>query len=167
MAGARNVISGNLSDGIYGGDSGVRVQGNYIGTTADGATMLSNGGQQAVLLRGDGAVIGVDGDGVNDAGEGNVIAGAGEAITLGPGISMVVAGNIVGLNAAGTAYLGAGRVDVFGGTTVRFGTNSDGVSDTLERNLFASGLMLGAGSNSVIAGNYFNSDVTGLHRLGT
>jgi Ca2+-binding RTX toxin-like protein len=171
MPGARNLISGNINVGVYGPSVNGRIQGNYIGTTAAGNALLANGGQGAVQVGGDGLVVGVDGDGVNDAGEGNVIVGPGDGITLGNYTvsSIVVAGNIVGLNAAGTAYLGAGPVRVFYqfvNTTVRFGTNTDGVSDTLERNLFASGLSLDTGINHVVAGNYFNTDSTGLIDLG-
>ncbi len=173
MAGARNVISGNQNDGIYGGSDGGHIQGNYIGTTVDGTALLSNA-SHAVQLGGAGLVIGVDGDGVNDAGEGNVIDGAfGDALTLGPGTltGLVVAGNRVGLNAAGTTYLGAGPVRVFYqtgaiGNAVRFGTDADGVSDALERNLLATGLLLQGGANHVVAGNYFGTDATGLVPLG-
>src|SRR5262249_25730871 len=44
--GARNLISGNGNDGVFMSDSGTNdnlVQGNYIGTTADGNGRLGNG----------------------------------------------------------------------------------------------------------------------------
>src|SRR5207247_1576932 len=41
-AGARNLISGNGVDGVYVGDGGNLIQGNYIGTNASGTAALAN-----------------------------------------------------------------------------------------------------------------------------
>ena len=172
MSGARNVISGNLNDGIYGYSPNFRIQGNLIGLNKAGTAALLNAGGGAVQVGSANSVIGVDGDGVDDAGEGNVIAHGLDAVSIGnTDVSgMVFAGNIIGLNAAGTAKAagGGGGVLVYGTSTgaVRFGTNADGVSDASERNLFATGLRLIGGSGHVIAGNYFGTDATGLVGLG-
>jgi parallel beta-helix repeat protein len=72
-AGERNVISGNLEEGVFISDSGTTgnvVKGNYIGTNASGTAGLPNGAQ--------GVAIGVGAQdntiGGTAAGEGNLIA---------------------------------------------------------------------------------------------
>jgi hypothetical protein len=72
-AGARNVISGNLQEGVFisdGGTTGNVLKGNYIGTNASGTAGLPNGAQ--------GVAIGVGAQdntiGGTGAGEGNLIA---------------------------------------------------------------------------------------------
>ncbi len=47
---ARNLISGNLSNGVGIGDRGSTVQGNLIGTMKDGTLPLGNGFQGLVML---------------------------------------------------------------------------------------------------------------------
>ncbi len=102
----RNVISGNLAEGIVimGAATANRVQGNFIGVTTDGTAALGNGGA--------GILIGASGNtiGGSEAGAGNVISGNGAQgvwITA-AGSENTVAGNTIGLNAAGTVALGNG-----------------------------------------------------------
>src|SRR5262249_1868801 len=144
QAGARNVISGNTNNGIYGEtfSSGTRVQGNYIGLNAAGTASLANNGQHTVALLGSNTIFGVDGDGVSDANEGNAIAG-GNAVEIG-GENGVVAGNTFGLTADGTALVASpgGGLLINNGGHARIGTNADGVSDSLERNVFAAELRI-------------------------
>jgi hypothetical protein len=69
--GAGNVISGNLSDGLFISDNGTGnlVQGNFIGTDASGTLILGNGNNGVHLLNGyDNAI------GGTAAGAANVIA---------------------------------------------------------------------------------------------
>ncbi len=113
-AAARNIISGNGLDGLIVSGGGaaapgsVSVQGNYIGTQADGQTALANGGNGVTLTRQ--AAIG--GTGV---GEGNVIAhNAGKGVSLessgGPLYSSPILGNSIFLNGAlGIDLAGDGR----------------------------------------------------------
>ncbi|HVC92449.1 MAG TPA: DUF4214 domain-containing protein, partial [Pirellulales bacterium] len=69
-AGTANVISGNSLDGLLLESSGNLVEGNLIGTAADGSTSLGNGSHGVFLTAGAGGnTIGVSG-----AGAGNVIA---------------------------------------------------------------------------------------------
>ncbi|HEV2913525.1 MAG TPA: Calx-beta domain-containing protein [Pyrinomonadaceae bacterium] len=69
-AGARNIVSGNASRGVYVRNSlGTVVQGNYIGTNAAGVAPVSNGGGGVFSDNSIGSLIG----GVN-AGAGNTIA---------------------------------------------------------------------------------------------
>jgi parallel beta-helix repeat protein len=180
--GAGNLISGNNSpqahtgDGIgiigYGTDRN-KVQGNLIGTDRTGNGALPNSG--AGIITAGGArcnVIGTDGDGVNDGSEGNIISG-----NLNGGILItgsdwnVVAGNIIGLGQDGSTPLGNGYgVGIVSGATGnRIGTDADGVSDELERNIISCSLYEGVGigngdgtAGNVVAGNYIGTDKTGL-----
>ncbi len=96
-AGARNVISGNVSDGILlTGGSGNTVLGNYIGTDAAGGAAVANA--RGITVNATNNVIG-----------GNLISGnTTEGIVLSEqtGQSAVVQNNLIGTNAAGTAGLG-------------------------------------------------------------
>ena len=56
VAGARNIISGNTSDGVTIGGLGSRLEGNFIGVDITGTVALGNGGSGVVA--GNGALIG-------------------------------------------------------------------------------------------------------------
>ncbi len=189
-ASARNVFAGTTGD--TGGAvmvaivmaSGNRVQGNYIGTNATGSSVLGvfpSGVHMAAAATFN--VIGTDGDGNNDATEGNLIAGAkdsGITIFNDDTNSNVIAGNLIGTNATGTAALPnnggitTGYYSPTGGVKFnRIGTNGDGISDVLERNII-SGLGNGAGvalggrgtAQNVVAGNFIGVDITGTVAMG-
>ncbi len=169
-AAERNIISGNVfSFGIELLNAGAptpdsnRIQGNYIGTTATGATALSNSiGIQ--IASGVGNTIGG-----TTAGTRNIISGnTGNGVfILGAAGGNVVAGNYIGTNAAGSADLGNGgngvivtsSNNIVGGTTagarnIISGNNGNGVNIT------------GAGTGNVIAGNYIGTDATGVSNIG-
>ena len=104
-AAARNVISGNAGGGvfIFGGGSHT-LQGNYIGTSANGASALGNAGYYGVELYGTGS----NQIGGTAAGAGNVISGqsgSGKGGIYVASNSNTVQGNKIGSNAAGTAGL--------------------------------------------------------------
>ena len=101
-AGARNVISGNTGTGIFlnsaGGDGGVKILGNFIGTDATGTAKIGN-------------AVGIDSKdsngitiGQNSPNAGNVIAGSSGA---GVHIEGDAAGNLVEGNFIGTDLTGA------------------------------------------------------------
>jgi titin len=105
---ARNVISGNKGNGIRlsnDGTTGNLVQGNFIGTDASGTAALGND-QVGVYI--DGAPGNVIGGAT--AGAGNVISANGaDGVNIayfGTAAGNVVQGNLIGLNASGTAALG-------------------------------------------------------------
>ncbi len=175
LAGSANVISGNANYGIIlqGGSAFNLVQGNLIGTDATGTVERSNGSSGVYLTTGsNNNVIGTNGDGVNDATEGNVFAGA---ITPSYIVALdsvgtnnnVIAGNAIGTDRTGTLPMG-GTVGIevgVGASNTRIGTNGDGVSDGLERNLIDDvgyGIEVSGATGTVIAGNYIGVAADGL-----
>jgi CSLREA domain-containing protein len=105
--GAGNLISGNDGDGVFfiSGNS-ILVQGNLIGTKADGVTALGNGGN-GVTFSGGGSLFNTVG-GIS-AGEANTIAfngGDGIHIDATAGIAHTLRGNSVYSNGTTTAHLG-------------------------------------------------------------
>jgi hypothetical protein len=166
-SGERNVISGNNDAGVYSSGSGnTRIAGNYIGTNAAGDAPLQNSSANVFFAFSDGTIIGV-GDASNNpyaADERNVIAGGIQVSR-----STVIAGNYIGLNAAGTAALSAANNTgiSFGNAMpgARIGTNADGINDAAERNvisgLHGTGIAVGTAGNLVIAGNYIGTNAAG------
>jgi titin len=173
----RNVISGNDGWGISIEGSGVSIDqtviaGNYIGTNAAGDAAIPNteGGVE-VSSWGTNTLIGTDGDGIADGVEGNVISGNG-----GPGVLLtsstssgtVIAGNYIGIDAAGDAALPNlyGVQIQYGSTNNLIGTDADGTSDELERNVISGNdsngiLFSGDSDQNVVAGNYIGTDAAG------
>jgi len=164
-----------LGISITGTSTNNRIQGNFIGTNAQGTAALPN--YHGIQLQGAANnIIGTDGDGVNDAFEGNVISGNQYVgVYLIDASQTRIAGNIVGANAAGTAAVANGSTGIVmgGSSNTVIGTNGDGLSDALERNVISGnggrGVGISASSYSVgvvsdgniIAGNYIGTDITG------
>ena len=170
--GQPNLISGNNSDGLWIASSDYTIiAGNYIGVTSDGASALPN--RFGIYLHGSGFnIIGTDGDGVNDANEGNLISGnrsSGIQISENNSIYNTIAGNMIGTNFDGSAPIGnaSSGIDTSGDFTL-IGTNGDGVSDHLERNLISGndglGILLASIGNTV-AGNIIGLDLSGSSPL--
>lgn len=108
-AGEGNLISGNGAAGIGtdGASSTVTIQGNKIGTNAAGSAAVANGG--GVSLGGSGHLLGGGSAGARNLISGNL--GSGVALT---GSQLVVRGNYIGVNGAGTAALGNGSFGLRG-----------------------------------------------------
>jgi hypothetical protein len=102
IAEARNVISGNDTDGVEINAGSNRVEGNLVGTSVSGAAALGNG-EVGVLIRSSGNVIGG-----TESGTRNVISG-----NHGVGVSMLgtdasgntIQGNLIGTQVNGTTPL--------------------------------------------------------------
>ncbi|MBA3551871.1 MAG: hypothetical protein H0W27_03225 [Actinobacteria bacterium] len=122
---ARNLISGNDLRGLilFGAATGNRIEGNYVGTNAEGTAALGNGFNGVII---EGATNNTIGG--TAAGAGNVISGnAGIGVNIvGGATGNKVEGNRIGPNAAGTADLGNGghgvnifssRLNTIAGTT--------------------------------------------------
>src|SRR2546423_871746 len=100
---ARNVISGNVFDGVHVNMAGdAELYGNFIGLAADGLTPLGNKGNGVFLDSMSRVTLG----GTNP-GEGNVISGnLADGVATGESASAELEGNIVGLGADGVTDAG-------------------------------------------------------------
>lgn len=173
VAGARNVVSGNGSDGVTIADlgtSGNTVAGNYIGPDTTGMAKLSNANSGVVIVRG--ATANTVGGAV--PGAGNLISGAsdnnsGIYISDAGTSENVVAGNLIGTDATGAAALPNPAYGIF----LSNGASSNLIGGTVPdaRNVISgngsTGIRLESpGSNAnVIRGNYIGLDTSGTHAL--
>ncbi|MHB1557348.1 MAG: beta strand repeat-containing protein, partial [Isosphaeraceae bacterium] len=165
-AGAGNVISGNAAAGVElsgTGTTGNVVQGNLIGTNADGTAAVPNAG-----------------DGIDDFASGNTIggtaAGAGNVISgnaftgieVNQATGTLIAGNFIGINAAGTAGI-ANAGD--GIALVSSSVNTIGGTVAAARNVVSDNALNGIhlydqSNQNVIEGNYVGTDATGAFAVG-
>ncbi|MBH1988336.1 MAG: DUF4347 domain-containing protein, partial [Burkholderiales bacterium] len=109
-AGAGNVISGFTSHGIWFTTTGTAtIQGNQIGTDVTGLVDLGNGGYGIYLDDGGSALIGG-----SAVGAGNLISGNNTGgVYAGNSGGVTLQGNVIGLNASGTAALANTGVGVY------------------------------------------------------
>ena len=152
-AGARNVISGNSSYGVYilSGATGNSVRGNFIGVKADGSSALAN--QYGVFI--------------SDAPNNNIggtTAGARNVISGNSSLGVYLAGSgATGNSVRGNSIFanGALGIDLAGGTETNSVTANDaGDGDTGPNNLQNFPVILDvkqSGANAVISGT-FNSN---------
>ncbi len=173
--GAANVISGNAGNGIVlsGSNaidqSGNIVQGNLIGTDADGSFALPNGGDGVVIEMQDNTI------GGTDAGAGNTIsANTGVGIRIGSSSSSfdvsgnVLQGNRIGTDIGGTLALGngAGGVQLNGVvSSATVGGTSSSAGNVISGNA-GIGLEIDTAGAYVVQGNLIGTDVTGTAALG-
>lgn len=163
----RNVISGNSNIGVNivgAGSAGTVVQGNYIGTNAAGSADVGNASHGVFVNGVSGVTIGG-----SVAGAGNLVSGNGTGITLGStATSNVVAGNIVGLNAAGTGRLANSGVGLY----VLGASNTIGGTVAAARNVVSGNTTVGinisgaSANGNTVSGNYVGTSISGLVDLG-
>jgi hypothetical protein len=181
-AAERNVISGNELHGIFvrfADSTGNVIAGNFIGTDASGTRAVPNGtptsnGSGVMIDEGaSGNFVGTNGDGRGDAVEGNLLSGNLIGVSIsGPAHDNVIAGNKIGTDVSGRRTLpNTNRGVNIGGTANRVGSNADGVSDDLERNVISGNalgvVIAGVGTTrNVLAGNFIGTDVSGAAALG-
>ena len=165
ITGGKTIVRG-LAIGNFGGN-GIQMEAsgenkldsNYIGTDVFGAAAKPNGGFGVRIESGDKNAVGLPG-------LGNVISGnlAG-GVSIAGGLRHLVQGNIIGLDAGGTAELGnhgtgvddRGQITVIGGETAP------------ERNVISgnwgNGVRVGLGP-TLVKGNYIGTDINGAADLG-
>jgi hypothetical protein len=169
-AGTGNVISGNTLDGLVLNGSAAKgnlVEGNYIGTTADGSTGLTNGNLGGVTIQ-YGASNNTIGGTV--AGAGNLLSGNkfsdGGVALIGSGTTgNLVEGNVMGLNAAGTAALTNGTAGVWinlGPMNNTIGGTAAGAGNLISGNQNYEVYINGSGtSGNVLLGNKIGTTADG------
>jgi CSLREA domain-containing protein len=164
-AAARNVISGNTSDGVYihdEEDNSAQVQGNYIGTDVTGTKAIANLGD-GVDVRAESVAIG------GNASARNVISGnQRDGIDVYDTGFVAIQGNYIGVDKTGAAALGNGRAGIriewsadntIGGTAVGEGNVVAGNNGP--------GLVFQIGSTrNDVLGNLIGTDATGTIALG-
>jgi VCBS repeat protein/S-layer family protein/all-beta uncharacterized protein len=161
-ANARNIVTCMEGNGIdVGFPSGSLVQGNYVGLDVTGTVSLGRPFVSVVVTKGT-----IGGTAV---GAGNVITSAlaGEVGVYDTTDLNVVQGNILGLNAAGTAPVG--YVDQGGGITVNGRNTLIGGTTSTARNIISgtgsNGIFIDSGGtptfNITVQGNYIGTDITG------
>lgn len=166
VAGARNVLSGNMNQGIaVVSSSGTLIQGNYIGTTSGGNAPLGNGLNGVELVDANGAQVGNGTAGATNVISSNTAGGGlSNGVYLHGGMSNMnqVSGNIIGLASNGTTVLGNGANGVLNDCP----NTLIGGSTPLARNIISGNLESGIRVESqsfgcFIAGNYIGLDVNG------
>ncbi|HZN04606.1 MAG TPA: hypothetical protein VFD06_13565 [Candidatus Polarisedimenticolia bacterium] len=183
---ARNVISGNASSAASDGvevtpntTNSTQIEGNFIGTDITGMAALPNGGCGVFVNDGpSGTLVGnltptpgtppgnvISGNDINPTSHGVLITG------MGSGDNQVL-GNIIGLNAAGTAPLpnrGDG-VQISGNATLdRVGSGVPGASNVISGNnlsLASSGVRIADGNDNIVQGNLIGLLASGMGPAG-
>jgi hypothetical protein len=164
-AGARNVISGNSSDGVSIRGAGSKVQGNFIGTDITGTLALGNSGNGVSAA--DGALIGG-----TEPGARNIISTNGTFsnncnISLGfnnTGPTVTIQGNYIGTDVTGAKALGGSSA----GINITSNNHMIGGLVPEARNVISGnsvGIQLGFFSTTV--GNVIQGNFIGLNAAGT
>jgi hypothetical protein len=170
---ARNVISGNKGPGIDLSTSGtsytIVIQGNYIGTDITGNLARGNLLTGVVIGSAPGTILGG-----TLAGAGNVISGNTTGVDISnishPVISglfnSLVQGNIIGLNAGGTAAVANGQGIVITNSNNLIGGKSAGEGNIISGNT-ANGISINssAATGNIIEGNFIGTNPGGTAAL--
>lgn len=154
---------------LLGVSAGHTVQCNHLCVSGDGFTGL--GGWGVVIEYGaNEAIVGTDGDGIDDVAERNVFADCDHAIYVNSNSRNWIAGNFFGFAADGITAL-ANSLSIYmrqSSTQNLIGTNEDGLSDLLERNIIGNdsqGVYLYPGlwedRQNLVVGNWIGLDVNG------
>jgi len=167
-----NLLSGNLLEGlrIWGAKSLLNsVEGNRIGTDANGSAALANGLSGVLIASGaSGNYVGL-GFVDNTVSKRNIISGNLESgIRISNAKDNSVKGNYIGLDSTGAISLG-NRSDgiLVEGNSIGnvIGANADNINDALEKNWIAgnhdNGIRLFNATNTQIAGNSIGLNIDG------
>ena len=167
---ARNIISGNVTDGIqinfvvgqFAQPNGASILGNFIGTNLTGTARVPNGGQGIDLLSATNTTIG----GLTTTpgtGAGNVVSGnSGFGIEVSGTGSNLIEGNLIGttadgLSALGNAFDGVLILNAAGGNVV--GGTVAGAGNVISGNLTGYGVNINKSSNELVSGNIIGLDL--------
>ncbi len=173
LPGQRNILSGNLSDGVGILGDNNSVFGNFIGTDVTGTLALGNGGNGVFIIddvRPLRPPIGSTGNfiGGTGAGQGNVISASGtDGVEFRGALvtNNTVQNNLIGLNAAGTAALpnSANGVQITNSIGNTIGGAAANQGNVISGNLSDGVELNGAlAVNNLVYGNLIGLDPTGL-----
>jgi hypothetical protein len=153
--GAGNLISGNTNIGVYAAYG--TIQGNLIGTDANGTYAIGNGR---------GVHAGAETIGGTSADERNVISGNGDGLFIGGGC--VVQGNYIGTDINGTSAFGLGNTSqgiyIYNGEGDVVGGTAPGARNVITASGSAD-IRIQQSTNVVIQGNYIGLDKSGNREL--
>ncbi len=170
-AAARNLISGNVSEGIWAQStsSGNTILGNYIGTDASGTLAIPNG-DCGIFIQSDNNTIGGATPGAGNLISGNVSGGIAFQVQSNTASNNKVLGNFIGTDKTGTLPLGngayAGGVSIGETSGVQVGGPNPGEGNVISGNL-GNGVTIAASaswhaSGNLVEGNFIGTDKTGL-----
>jgi titin len=167
-AAARNVISGNTTFGVHisFGATGTIVQGNYIGTDVSGVLDLGNTTNGVEILSASNNTIGGTAAGAGNVISGNNQTGVDISVVSTPATSNVVAGNLIGTNAAGNAAIPNLQGVRIGSATTN---NTIGGTAAGSRNVISgnqsNGVFLSSATDNLLHGNFIGTDAAGTGSL--
>lgn len=163
IAPARNLISSLLTGITIDGSIGNLVEGNYLGTNANGSASLPTPGDFGIEIRNS---VGLNTIGGAFAGSGNLISGNVRAgVRILSSEATVVQGNQIGTDWSGTTTLGV--TSVFGIQLTDVARSAIGGSS--RRNLISGnfiGIQMDGVSFTTIYGNYVGTDLNGTAPVG-
>jgi len=163
LAAARNVISGNTTDGVWiRGGTGNQVQGNFVGVNADGTQALGNGYRGVDIGSSSNTIGGTSGTARN------VISGnKQDGIWIYSGSGNQVQGNYIGVGIDGAKALGNGYRGI---EIANSSNNIIGGTSTEARNVISgnsqNGVWIQSGTGNQVQGNYIGTDFSGTKALG-
>jgi parallel beta-helix repeat protein len=163
--GGRNLISGNTNFGIIQFSGiGLRIQGNYIGTNANGTAAVPNS-TGVSISDADSAMIGGD----QSAQQGNLISSnlVHGIYISGAASGNTVCGNVIGLNAAQTGTLpNQYGVTLFGGQANAIGLPLPNYGNLISGNSQSGVWVVNGGSRHSICNNLIGTTAGGASGLG-
>ena len=161
-SGARNVISGNSSSGVYVTDAGAAgnsILGNYIGTDFSGGVIVSNAGDGITLISAPGNVIGY-----------NLISGNsldGLSLYNNGASGNAIFGNRIGTDATGKNSLSnrVAGIYISGAVGNQIGGTNAGSGNLISGNAQDGVYLTGGASGNSVQGNFIGLDTTGTNAL--
>jgi hypothetical protein len=164
VLGARNVISGNIGDGVLSDSTATSetIQGNYVGLAVGGTTVLANSGN-GIEAKGTGTTIG--GNSGSNYFTRNFIGGNGkDGVLFDNGASgNQVLGNFIGIGVGGTIGVGnvANAIEVASSSSNTIGGTTSGAGNVLSGSGNDGVLIDSTGTNNLLQGNYVGTDYSG------
>ncbi len=164
ISGYGNVISGTYGTGLnilVASVSNTLIQGNHIGTSADGMDLVDGFSAQICGIHNDGISAVVGG---NTPAARNIISGNGSLSVGVEGKNMIIQGNYIGTNRMGYAMPAATQTyGIYSQGNCTIGGTGSGEGNLISGN--ASVGILTTQSNNIIQGNVIGPDVTGIAKV--